>query len=40
MLIDALPALSEEILGKMYAPPKANYPVIDPHQLADYDGIM
>uniref|UniRef100_A0A7S3V348 Flavodoxin-like domain-containing protein n=2 Tax=Sar TaxID=2698737 RepID=A0A7S3V348_9STRA len=32
--------LPEEVLGKMGAPPKADYPVIDPQMLTDADGFM
>lgn len=32
--------LSEEILGKMYAPPKKDYPIITPDKLAEYEGFM
>jgi flavorubredoxin len=32
--------LSEAILTKMGAPPKADHPIITPDQLADYDGII
>ena len=32
--------LSEEILAKMGAPPKADHPIITPAQLVDYDGII
>lgn len=32
--------LSEEVLGKMSAPAKPNYPVIEPAQLAEYDGLL
>ena len=32
--------LSEEVLGKMGAPPKADYPIITPDKLLEYDGIM
>ena len=33
--------LPEEVLTKMHAPPKAEYPVIaDPNTLKDYDGIL
>jgi NAD(P)H dehydrogenase (quinone) len=32
--------LSEEILGKMGAPPKKDHPIITPDQLVDYDGII
>lgn len=33
--------LPEEVLTKMHAPPKADYPVItDPNTLKDYDGIL
>ncbi len=33
--------LPEEVLTKMYAPPKKDHPVIsDPQTLAGYDGIM
>ena len=32
--------LSDEILGKMGAPPKKDHPVITPDKLTEYDGIM
>ncbi|KAL3903341.1 MAG: hypothetical protein SGILL_010483 [Bacillariaceae sp.] len=32
--------LSEDILGKMGAPPKKDHPIITPDKLAEYDGIM
>jgi NAD(P)H dehydrogenase (quinone) len=32
--------LPEEVLTKMSAPPKKDYPVITANQLVDYDGIM
>jgi NAD(P)H dehydrogenase (quinone) len=32
--------LPEEVLGKMGAPPKKDYPVITADKLTDYDGIM
>nr|GAT52634.1 flavoprotein [Mycena chlorophos] len=32
--------LPEEILTKMHAPPKGNYPVIDPTTLATYDAFI
>jgi len=32
--------LSEEILGKMHAPPKSDDPVITAEKLAEYDGII
>lgn len=34
---ETLPA---EVLAKMHAPPKADYPVIDQHNLADYDAFV
>lgn len=32
--------LSEEILGKMHAPPKAGHPAITPTKLTEYDGFL
>ncbi|CAI9087686.1 OLC1v1021829C3 [Oldenlandia corymbosa var. corymbosa] len=32
--------LSEEILGKMHAPPKSDVPVISPNQLPEADGFI
>jgi len=32
--------LSEEILGKMYAPPKKDYPIITPDKLAEYPAFL
>ncbi|KAI9866549.1 MAG: Minor allergen Alt a 7 [Trichoglossum hirsutum] len=32
--------LSEEILGKMYAPPKPDIPIITPSKLAEYDAFL
>jgi NAD(P)H dehydrogenase (quinone) len=32
--------LSEEILGKMGAPPKKDYPIITAAQLTEYDGFL
>jgi len=31
--------LSDEILGKMHAPPKADHPIATPKTLTEYDGI-
>lgn len=32
--------LSEEVLGKMGAPPKNDVPIIEPNDLAEADGIL
>jgi NAD(P)H dehydrogenase (quinone) len=32
--------LPEEVLKKMYAPPKANYPIITPEELLKFDGFL
>ncbi|KXZ44940.1 hypothetical protein GPECTOR_60g717 [Gonium pectorale] len=32
--------LPEEVLGKMHAPPKSDYPIIDPQTLPDADGFV
>jgi hypothetical protein len=32
--------LPAEVLAKMHAPPKADHPVMSPHQLPDYDGFL
>ncbi|KAJ5761147.1 flavoprotein WrbA [Penicillium odoratum] len=32
--------LSEDVLAKMHAPPKPNYPIIEPEQLLEYDAIL
>ncbi|KAJ5648631.1 Flavoprotein WrbA [Penicillium lividum] len=32
--------LSEDVLAKMHAPPKPNYPIIEPDQLLEYDAIL
>ena len=32
--------LSEEVLGKMGAPPKADHPVITADKMTDYDGFL
>ncbi|KNC76342.1 flavoprotein YCP4 [Sphaeroforma arctica JP610] len=32
--------LPEEVLAKMHAPPKPDYPVVTAEQLVDFDGIM
>ena len=32
--------LSDEILGKMGAPPKPDYPIITPEKMLEYDGYM
>ncbi|CAI9087684.1 OLC1v1021826C1 [Oldenlandia corymbosa var. corymbosa] len=32
--------LSEEILGKMHAPPKSDVPIITPHELPEADGFI
>jgi NAD(P)H dehydrogenase (quinone) len=32
--------LSDEVLGKMHAPPKGDYPIITAEQLPEYDGIL
>ncbi len=33
--------LSDEVLGKMHAPPKdASVPIADAHTLAEYDGFV
>lgn len=34
---ETLPA---EVLEKMHAPPKPDYPIIDPHNLPDADGFL
>lgn len=41
MLLSRVPeTLSEDILRKMHAPPKPDYPVITPDVLATYDAFM
>jgi len=32
--------LPEEVLAKMYAPPKPNYPIITPDELVQYDALL
>lgn len=32
--------LPQEVLKAMYAPPKSSYPVIEPEQLTQYDGVL
>lgn len=32
--------LSAEVLSKMHAPPKSNYPVAEPNKLLDYDAVL
>jgi NAD(P)H dehydrogenase (quinone) len=32
--------LPEEVLGKMHAPPKGDYPIITADKLPEYDGIL
>jgi hypothetical protein len=32
--------LPEEVLKKMYAPPKADYPIITPEELLKFDGFL
>ncbi|GIL53279.1 hypothetical protein Vafri_8922 [Volvox africanus] len=32
--------LSDDILSKLHAPPKSDYPIIDPHTLAEADGFV
>lgn len=32
--------LSDEVLGKMHAPPKSSYPVAEPNDLLPYDAIL
>ncbi|KAJ5447550.1 hypothetical protein N7445_002371 [Penicillium cf. griseofulvum] len=32
--------LSEEVLGKMYAPPKADYPIAEPADLLAFDAVL
>jgi NAD(P)H dehydrogenase (quinone) len=32
--------LPDEVLQKMYAPPKGDYPVITKEQLTEYDGFL
>ncbi|KAG7086917.1 flavodoxin-like fold protein, variant 2 [Marasmius oreades] len=32
--------LSAEVLGKMHAPPKPDYPIFDSHKLVDYDAFI
>lgn len=32
--------LSNDVLAKMHAPPKSNYPIVEPGQLLQYDGIL
>jgi NAD(P)H dehydrogenase (quinone) len=32
--------LSDEILGKMGAPPKQDHPIITPDKMAEYDGVL
>ena len=32
--------LPDEVLTKMHAPPKGEYPIITPDKLPEYDGIM
>jgi len=32
--------LSDEILGKMHAPPKPDYPIITPEKMKEYDGFL
>ncbi len=34
---ETLPA---EVLEKLHAPPKSEYPIIDPHTLAEADGFV
>ena len=32
--------LSQEILTKMYAPPKPDYPILDPNDLGNFDAFL
>ena len=32
--------LPTEVLGKMHAPPKADYPIVDPHTINQADGFV
>ena len=32
--------LSDEVLAKMHAPPKPNYPIFAPHDLTNYDALI
>jgi NAD(P)H dehydrogenase (quinone) len=32
--------LPQEVLKSMYAPPRSSYPVIEPEQLTQYDGVL
>ncbi|KAJ5764746.1 NADH-quinone oxidoreductase [Penicillium odoratum] len=37
MIAETLP---QEVLAKMYAPPKSHYPVADPNKLLEYDALL
>ncbi|KAG9129551.1 hypothetical protein Leryth_026294 [Lithospermum erythrorhizon] len=39
-LFQVAETLSEEVLGKMYAPPKGDAPIITPDELAEADGYL
>jgi len=32
--------LPQEVLNKMYAPPKPNYPILEPNDLAQFDAVL
>lgn len=40
LLLRIAETLPEDVLAKMHAPPKPNYPIADPDTLLKYDGVL
>jgi len=39
-LFQVAETLSDEVLAKMHAPPKSNYPIAEPENLLEYDAVL